>query len=85
MACAFEVTPGDIENVLRNNKEILRTTNGMPLDAFAELLMDEIDHDRIERAALDSGDDLDVQTEGAYSEIKEILIEDGVLAKVTLH
>ena len=42
-------------------------------------MVDEIDHDRVEEVALNSGCDLDEQTTGANDEIKNILVELGVL------
>lgn len=79
---AFAITNEDIENVLRNNWAKVANTDGKTFEAMAEdVFADFGDEDlaRIENAALDSGTELDDQTDGAYAEIEKILIERGVL------
>lgn len=79
---AFEITQEDVENVLRNHLENVVNPEGEPLEAVAKALFDQsaIDFARVEKAALDSSCDLDEQTQGAYDEIKDILVEIGALA-----
>lgn len=80
MTCtAFQVTEEDIENVLRNYSLRVADTQGKSFETMAEELIDEIDCARVEKAALMSGCDLNDQTQGAYDEIKKILVELGVL------
>ena len=80
MACtAFQITPEDIEQVLRDYSLHVINAKGQSFAALAEELNDEIDAERIERAALKAGIDLDEQTSGALEEIKQILVELGVL------
>ena len=80
MACmAYQVTVDDIENVLHDYSLRVTDTQGKSFETMAAELIDEIDHDRIEKAALKSGCDLDEQTTGANDEIKKILVELGVL------
>jgi hypothetical protein len=80
MTCtAFQVTEEDIENVLRNYSLRVMDTQGQSFETMAAELINEIDCGRVEKAALASGGDLDVQTQGAYDEIKNILVEIGVL------
>lgn len=80
MACtAFQITEEDIENVLRGYALRVTNTQGKSFETMASELINEIDHARVEKAALNSGCDLDVQTIGAYDEIKQILVEIGVL------
>lgn len=80
MTCtAFQITEEDIENVLRNYSLRVTDTQGKSFETMAAVLIDEIDHARVEKAALNSGCDLDEQTQGAYDEIKKVLVELGVL------
>ena len=79
LSYAFEITEDDVANVLRNNLSRVANTNGRSFDGMAVELFGEMDCDRVAAAALDSGTDLVVQTGGAYREIEQILIEDGVL------
>ncbi len=76
---AFQVTEEDIENVLQQYSLRVTDTQGKSFETMAAELIDEIDHGRIEKAALKSGTELDVQTQGAFDEIKQILVELGVL------
>lgn len=80
MVCtAFQVTEEDIENVLRNYSLRVTDTCGKSFETMAAELIGEIDCGRVEKAALNSGCGLDEQTQGAYDEIKNILVEIGVL------
>lgn len=80
MACtAFAITEEDIENVLQAYSLRVTDTQGKSFETMAAELLGEIDHARVEQAALDSGVDFGEQTTGAYGEIKNILVEIGVL------
>jgi len=63
---AWETTVEDVENVLQQLGD--DSTN-------AEELHGELDHEAIARAALDSGTEMEEQTEGAYAEIKRQINE----------
>lgn len=78
MGMAFGISEDDIENVLRRNWAKV-DAQGESFEKMAERLFNEIDHDRVESAALDSGDDLGEQTDGAYQEIETILVEMGIM------
>lgn len=75
---AFGISEDDVEFVLRENWEKL-DARGMSFSALAEQVFNGLDTDRVEKAALDSGTDMDEQTAGAHAEIAKILIEDGYL------
>jgi hypothetical protein len=80
MVCtAYQITADDVENVLHAYSLRVTNTHGKSFETMAAELVDEIDHDRVEKAALNSGCDLEEQTTGAYDEIKKILVELGVL------
>ena len=76
---AFQISEEDIENVLHEYWARVSNSRGQSFEQMASELFNEIDHGRVEKAALDSGIDLDVQTNGALKEIKAILVEKGVL------
>ena len=76
---AFQVTEDDIENVLRECWPYVGNTQGKTFEAMAEELLGQIDPARVEKAALDSGTNLEEQTAGAIDEIKKILVEQGIL------
>lgn len=80
---AFEVTAEDIENVLRQNAVQVANSEGKPFDVMAEEIHGVWDDefDRVAKAALDSGVELDEQTDGAYGEIRSILVEQGILKR----
>jgi hypothetical protein len=63
---AWETTVEDVENVLEQLGDDI---------ALAPELHGELDHEAIARAALDSGIELEEQTEGAYAEIKRQINE----------
>ena len=79
MSTAFEVTPEDVESVLHAYSLRVTDTQGKSFETMAGELIDEIDTGRVEKAALAGGVDLDDQTTAAHEEIKEILVELGVL------
>ncbi|MYM92646.1 hypothetical protein [Duganella vulcania] len=79
ISTAFQVTEIDIENVLRDYSLRVTDTQGKSFEMMAAEVLDEIDSERVEKAALDSGCDLDEQTQGAHDEIHKILVEIGVL------
>lgn len=75
----FQVTEIDIMQVLdEHNLLIVNKRKQSSEESACELIL-EIDHQRIQKAALNSGNDLDTQTAGAQDEIKKILVEKGVL------
>lgn len=76
---AFQITEEDIANVLHQHSMRVMNTRGESFETMASALIEEIDHARIEKAALASGCELDHQTQGAFDEIKNILVEIGVL------
>ena len=61
---AWEITVEDVENVLKQLNEDI---------ALAPELVSELDYEAVARAALDSGTEMEEQTEGAYAEIKRQL------------
>ena len=65
-AMAWETTVEDVENVLTQLGDDI---------ALAPELHGELDHEAIARAALDSGVEMEEQTEGAYAEIKRQINE----------
>jgi len=78
MGFAFEVAADDVVHVLRRYSLRVAASQGKSFDVLAEeLLADEIDAGAVERAALDSGTDIDEQTDGAHAEIKRQLEEAG--------
>lgn len=76
---AFQITEDDIENVLRSYSLRVTNTDGKSFTQMAEDLLVEIDADRVEKAALNASNDLEGQAQGAFDEIKDILVEMGVL------
>lgn len=80
MTClAFQITSDDVECVLRSYSLRVTDTKGQSFDQMAEELIDELDHERIEQAALAASTELDEQTAAAFEEIKKSLVELGVL------
>lgn len=75
---AFEITEDDVEQVLQKNWSRVANSLGKSFRDMAEALVPEIDHQRVEAAALKSGEDME-QTTGAHAEIVSILVEMGVL------
>lgn len=79
-ACmAFQITEEDVENVLSAYGLRVVDSKGKSFEALAAELVGEIDCARVEEAALNSGVTLEEQTQGAFEEIKDILVEMGVL------
>lgn len=75
---AYQATPEDLENILRNNKLLFARTVGKSVDALAIEFFDSLDFDLIEKAAL-SADSLDQQTQYANDEIARQLRQMGIL------
>ena len=75
MHTAFEITPEDVEAVLHSYTHRVMNTQGLSYEALSEELINEIDHGRVEKAALKGGCDLDSQTQAAHDEIHAILVE----------
>ena len=76
---AFAISEEDVENVLRAYSLRVTDTQGKSFETMAEELIDEIDHFRVARAALQAGCDIEDQIKAAFDEIKTILVELGVL------
>jgi len=76
---AFEVTAEDVERVLHDYALRVNNPAGQSFTDLAAEILTKIDRSRIEKAALDSGCELEEQTLGAQKEIKTILVETGVL------
>lgn len=76
---AFQITADDVANVLRDYALRVINTNGLSFETMAESLVDELDHARIEAAALNAECDLEAQTVAAYAEIKAALVEAGII------
>jgi hypothetical protein len=76
---AFAISEEDVENVLRAYSLRVKDAQGKSFETMAEELIDEIDHARVEKAALRSEGDLEDQIKAAFDEIKKILVELGVL------
>ena len=73
MSLAWEVSSEDIVNVM--------TDHGVQIeldDPRLENIISSLDHNKIEQAAL-FGDDIDEQTEFANENIKEQLLENGII------
>lgn len=76
---AFQVTEDDIENVLREYSLRVTDTQGKSFETMAAELLGKIDCARVEKAALDGATTLEAQAQIAFDEIKDILVELGVL------
>lgn len=82
MHTAFGITPLDIETVLQRNAQIIVANHAVDFEELSIALFDEFtpeDFGRVEQAALDSGIEMDEQTDGAHEEIRTILTEKNVL------
>lgn len=82
LTTAFGISEEDIENVLLANAVKVANSGGKDFEAMAQEIYNEFDDedfDRVAKAALDSGTEMDEQTDGAYAEIRLILVEQGVL------
>ena len=78
-ATAFGITEEDVEQVLREHTHRVNNSAGKSFETLACELIDEIDHERVAQAALDSGTEMDQQITGALGEIKTILVKIGAL------
>lgn len=78
---AFEITPQDVENVLRANCAKISDARGRNLATMAEDIFDNwaAELSQIEAVALNGGTELEDQTDAAYAEIHRILVEQGIL------
>lgn len=76
---AFQLTADDVESVLHSYTARLINTQGLSIIDLSAELFDEIDHARIEKAALNASTDPDEQATAALAEIKTNLVELGVL------
>lgn len=76
---AFQLTANDVESVLHSYTARLINTQGLSIIDLSAELFDEIDHARIEKAALKASNDPDEQATAALAEIKTNLVELGVL------
>lgn len=76
---AFEIVAEDIQNVLEAYSLRVTDTNGMSFEQMSEGLITRIDLERVERAGIEGGSNLEEQTIAAYKEIHKILVEMGVL------
>lgn len=76
---SFTVTAGHIESVLRAYSLRVANSNGQSFADMSEELICEIDVARVERAALAAAGHHQQQVQAALDEIKDILVEEGVL------
>lgn len=79
MTIAFQTSIDDIVAVLDAYAHRVVDDKNRPHQNLAETLITQIDTARVEKAALNAGTDLDVQSQAAFDEIKDILVELGVL------
>lgn len=80
MNTAFQISSDDVITVLRRRSLHVANTNGHSFESMAEEILDDLDTDRIEFAALRASTDLDEQTDAALDEIERQLIDHGVIA-----
>ncbi len=76
---AFQITEEDVESVLHDYSLRISNSRGASFAAMAAELLPDLDHARIERAALEGGCDLDAQTRSALGAIHQQLVEAGVI------
>lgn len=76
---AFEITPDDVESVLHSHTNRIINARGLSIDALAAEVFIDVDTARVEKAAQSNLNNFDEQVSGAYGEIKDILVELGVL------
>ncbi|MHB8409562.1 MAG: hypothetical protein ACYDHY_15970 [Acidiferrobacterales bacterium] len=82
---AFEITEEDIKNVLRTHAQRIVNPDGESFDTKAMKVYAELsdsDLARAAQAALESGTEMDEQTQGACLAIEAILVERGILNPV---
>lgn len=75
----FSATEDDVQHVLEDFSLRVTNTQGRSFETMATELINEIDLDSVARAALEGGDDIDQQSLAAYREIKQQLVNIGVL------
>lgn len=79
---AFGITAEDVCTVLELSADNVVDANARTVEMIAEDLFNELaasEFGRIEEAALNSGVELAEQLDGAYAEIRVILVERGIL------
>lgn len=84
LSMAFGITEEDITTVLRQNAAQVAKSNGVPFDIMGEQIFNDwtdLEFDRVAKAALDGGVEMDDQVEAAYAEIRDILVEQGILKR----
>ena len=84
LSMAFGITEEDITTVLRQNAVQVANSNGVPFDIMGEQIFNDwtdLEFDRVAKAALDGGVEMDDQVEAAYAEIRDILVEQGILKR----
>lgn len=84
LSMAFGITEEDITTVLRQNAVQVANSNGDPFDIMGEQIFNDwtdLEFDRVAKAALDGGVEMDDQVEAAYAEIRDILVEQGILKR----
>lgn len=79
IAAGYQLKASDIESVLWDYTLRVSNTAGKSFVTMSEELVDEIDRDRIEKAALAAGDDRNQQVFAAHKMIHRILVEQGVI------
>jgi hypothetical protein len=82
IASAFQISEGDVANVIGSNKLSPERLGATP-EELAALLLPQLDMEAIENMAL-MGDDLDQQTDYAHDEIADQLRRMGVLESAEL-
>lgn len=81
MNTAFGITEEDFVTVLENHQNRIINQPEQNIGELATRLFSEFfEFERVEKAALDSGIEMDEQINGAYAEIATIFEEDGILA-----
>lgn len=85
ISMAFGITEEDICTVLLKNVSQVANSDGKSFEDMADAIFNNwcggVEFDRIAGAALDGGTEMNDQTEAAHAEIREILLEQGVLKR----
>lgn len=76
---AFQISTDDVESVLHSYTHRLINTHGLSILELTAELYDQIDHGRIEKAALAAEPNMEAQANAALQEIKDNLVDLGVL------
>lgn len=79
MNTAFQISSDDVVTVLRRRALHVANSGGRSFEHMAEELIDDLDTDRIEFAALRASTEVDEQTDAALEEIERQLIDTGVI------